>query len=1050
MKKNSEKIWRGLTTTTASLLAVVIGGASIANARVDFINGKLGTSSYKVEQAEEGEDGIYFASEYDNLEDLVQAKEELAAEISSEGSVLFKNDNQTLPLDKSSDKVTLWGLNSHLPGLGGLIGSSVVVDAEDGHVADGIEEAMAERGFQVKEKMKEFYASDVCAQYYRKATFFGNEVPGHSLVPAFAESYSESDTYIVGEAPASLYTEEVLVSAKDTAAVVVLSRDSSEASDYSTNMKDPNGDSFTTPMSISAYEREMIQLAKENSNGKVIVVINSDVPMEIEELKDDPEIGAILWAGLPGMNGFLGVCDVLSGDVNPSGHISDTYAVNSTSAPAMTNFGLYMYTNNSTAGEEAELTEADKADWYVTETEGIYVGYKYYETRYEDSILGQGNASTTEGSSTGDSWNYSDEVTYPFGYGLSYTTFSQVLESVNVTVGEKGTAKVTVTNTGDVAGKDVVQLYVQVPYIIGGLEKSAVQLLDFGKTKVLKPGESQTIEIEFDPEYMASYDENLKKDDGTLGAWVLDAGEYYFTIGNGAHQALNNIIAAKTGTTEQLIKTTEEETIQPENVTSIQLQADTETYSVNVENALQDCDINNLIPDTAEYTTRSDWSKGWKEVESITPTDDMMKGLTNATYELTENSDEEVVWGADNGLRAVDFILTNDDGSFAGILPLSDPKWDQLMDQLTLTEAANFIEKAGDKNFEKLDSISLPEAIWYDGPIGFSYDQIAGYLTRWTETNEDEPTYVSEKDNCAEYSMSSMPTEPVVAATFNKELVEREGELFGEDGLWANANSIAAPGLNIHRTPYCSRNHEYYSEDAMLTNLLGQAVCKGGISKGIMMMPKHFAMNHQELNRSGVSTFFTEQAGRENELRAFQGVMENNYAQGIMTGFNRLGTVFSGGYEGTQWQIARNEWGYEGWFVTDMVNGADYMNWRDVVFGGGGGCLTTSAYENSNIGSMTSDENLELIAKDSAFQKKMKEAIKYFVYNTIASNDMNGITASTRYVKIMTWWQIAFIAAEVFFALSTLIFAVMYVHSATKKENFIIIEEGEKNELSEK
>lgn len=1050
MKKNSEKIWRGLTTTTASLLAIVIGGASIANARVDFINGKLGTSSYKVEKTDDGADGIYFASEYDNLEDLVQAKEELAAEISSEGSVLFKNDNQTLPLDKSSERVTLWGLNSHLPGLGGLIGSSVVADAEDGQVAYGIEEAMTERGFLVNEKMKEFYASDVCAPYYRKAAFFGNEVPGHSLVPAFAESYSESDTYIVGEAPANLYTEDVLASAKDTAAVVVLSRDSSEASDYSTSMKDPNGDSFTTPMSISAYEREMIQLAKENSNGKVIVVVNSDVPMEIEELKDDPEIKAILWTGLPGMNGFLGVCDVLSGDVNPSGHISDTYAVSSTSAPAMTNFGLYMYTNNSAAGAEAELTEADKADWYVAETEGIYVGYKYYETRYEDSVLGQGNASTTEGSSTGDSWNYSDEVTYPFGYGLSYTTFSQVLESVDVTVGEKGTAKVTVTNTGDVAGKDVVQLYVQVPYIKGGLEKSAVQLLDFGKTKVLEPGESQTIEIAFDPEYMASYDENLKKDDGTLGAWVLDAGEYYFTIGNGAHQALNNIIAAKTGTTEQLIKTTEDETIQPENVTSIQLQADTETYSVNVENALQDCDINNLIPDTAEYTTRSNWSKGWKEVESITPTDEMMKGLTNATYELTENSDEEVVWGADNGLRAVDFILTNDDGSFAGVLPLSDPKWDQLMDQLTLKEAANFIEKAGDKNFEKLDSISLPEAIWYDGPIGFSYDQIAGYLTRWTETNEDEPTYVSEKDNCAEYSMSSMPTEPVVAATFNKELVEREGELFGEDGLWANANSIAAPGLNIHRTPYCSRNHEYYSEDAMLTNLLGQAVCKGGISKGVMMMPKHFAMNHQELNRAGVSTFFTEQAGRENELRAFQGVMENNYAQGIMTGFNRLGTVFSGGYEGTQWQIARNEWGYEGWIVTDMVNGADYMNWRDVVFGSGGGCLTTSAYENSNIGSMTSDENLKLIAKDSAFQKKMKEAIKYFVYNTIASNDMNGITASTRYVKIMTWWQIAFIAAEVFFALSTLIFAVMYVRSATKKENFIIIEEGEKNELSEK
>lgn len=1041
MKKHTGKIWRGLATTTASLLTITLGGSSIANARVDFINATLGTSSYKIEQGDSDSDGIYYESEFDNVEDLVKAKEQLAAEISSEGSVLFKNTDQTLPLDKSKEAVTLWGLNSHLPGTGGLIGSSVVADSENGQIAYGIEEAMDERGFTVNETMKGFYASETCAPYYRKASFFGNEVPGHSLVPAFSSSYNEADTYTVGEAPAELYTDDILESAKDTTAIVVLSRDSSEASDYSTNMKDPNGDSFDTPMSISAYEKEMIQLAKENSNGKVIVLINSDVPMEIQELKDDPEIGAILWTGLPGMNGFLGVCDVLSGDVNPSGHISDTYATSSVSAPAMTNFGLYTYTNASNAESGAELTEADKGDWYVVETEGIYIGYKYYETRYEDTVLDQGNAATTEGSSTGKAWNYVDEVTYPFGYGLSYTTFTQELESVDVISGEKGLAKVKVTNTGDVAGKDVVQLYVQTPYIEGGLEKASIQLLDFGKTEVLEPGESQTLEIEFAPEYMASYDEKAVKEDGTEGAWVLDSGDYYFTIGNGAHEALNNVLAVKTDSTDDLITITDDETIEPENVVTVSLGEDKETYSENVENAFQDCDINNLIPDTAEYTTRSDWSKGWKEVESITPIEEMMKGLTNSTYELTENNDEEVVWGADNGLSTVDFLQFNEDGTFAGALPLSDEKWDQLMDQLTLEEAANFIEKAGDKNFEKLDSIFLPEAIWYDGPIGYSYDQIAGYATRWNESNSSEPTYVSSDNEYASYSMSSMPTEPVVAATFNKELVEREGELFGEDGLWSNANSIAAPGLNIHRAPYCSRNHEYYSEDAMLTNLLGQAVCKGGKSKGLMMMPKHYIMNHQELNRSGVSTFFTEQAARENELRAFQGAMENNYAQGIMTGFNRLGTVYSGASEASQVQVARNEWGFEGWIVTDMINGADYMNWRDIVFGGGGGCLTTSAYESANIGSMTSTENLKLIAKDSAFQKKMKETIKYFVYNTVASNDMNTITTSTKYIHVLTWWQIAFMAAEVVFGLLTLLFAVMYLRNSLRKKTVYVKED---------
>ena len=207
----------------------------------------------------------------------------------------------------------------------------------------------------------------------------------------------------------------------------------------------------------------------------------------------------------------------------------------------------------------------------------------------------------------------------------------------------------------------------------------------------------------------------------------------------------------------------------------------------------------------------------------------------------------------------------------------------------------------------------------------------------------------------------------------------------------------------------------------------------------------------QELNRSGVSTFFTEQAARENEYRAFQGAMENNYAQGIMTGFNRLGTVFSGGHEGSQVQIARNEWGYEGWFVTDMVNGADYMNWRDVVFGGGGGCLTTSAYESSNIGSMTSPENLELIAKDSAFQAKMKEAIKYFVYNTVASNNMNTITSSTRYIEVLTWWQIALIAAEVVFGLLTLAFMILFIRSALGgKAKTSAAKKGDGHELSGK
>ena len=781
-------------------------------------------------------------------------------------------------------------------------------------------------------------------------------------------------------------TEEMLDCARDNdVSLIIIGRTAGE---------DQDNKAEAGSYCLTETEEDMIRRVCEVSR-RTVVLLNVGNVIDMSWVKKyHPQAVLYVWQG--GQEGGSGVADVLTGKVCACGKLTDTIAERIEDYPSTENFG-------------------DPFKNYYKED--IYVGYRYFETFVRDKVL------------------------YPFGYGLSYTTFTQELESVDVISGEKGLAKVKVTNTGDVAGKDVVQLYVQTPYIEGGLEKASIQLLDFGKTEVLEPGESQTLEIEFAPEYMASYDEKAVKEDGTEGAWVLDSGDYYFTIGNGAHEALNNVLAVKTDSTDDLITITDDETIEPENVVTVSLGEDKETYSENVENAFQDCDINNLIPDTAEYTTRSDWSKGWKEVESITPIEEMMKGLTNSAYELTENNDEEVVWGADNGLSTVDFLQFNEDGTFAGALPLSDEKWDQLMDQLTLEEAANFIEKAGDKNFEKLDSIFLPEAIWYDGPIGYSYDQIAGYATRWNESNSSEPTYVSSDNEYASYSMSSMPTEPVVAATFNKELVEREGELFGEDGLWSNANSIAAPGLNIHRAPYCSRNHEYYSEDAMLTNLLGQAVCKGGKSKGLMMMPKHYIMNHQELNRSGVSTFFTEQAARENELRAFQGAMENNYAQGIMTGFNRLGTVYSGASEASQVQVARNEWGFEGWIVTDMINGADYMNWRDIVFGGGGGCLTTSAYESANIGSMTSTENLKLIAKDSAFQKKMKETIKYFVYNTVASNDMNTITTSTKYIHVLTWWQIAFMAAEVVFGLLTLLFAVMYLRNSLRKKTVYVKED---------
>ena len=405
-KGKTSSLWRGLTAISASLLAIIVGATAIVNANASFINGQLGITNYKIVDTADGEkkDTTYFKSEYASIKDLIAAKNQLAEEISEEGTVLFKNIGNTLPLDIANEKVTLWGLNSINPTLGGMIGSSVAIDAEGGQKQYDLVTALTEKGFSLNADMLALYQSDAVNG---KGGYGRNG--GHSLTPSFGKMYENAAKYKIGEAPSSIYTDAVLASADGTVALVTLSRDNSEAADYNTKMisSDAN-DSFERPLALSANEKAMIALAKAHSS-KVVVLLNSDNPIEIEDLKNDDAIGAIVWTGAPGANGFLGVADVLSGAVNPSGHIADTYAVNSTSAPSMVNFGVYMYTNNSQDGSGDKLGEDDKGDWYLVESEGIYNGYKYYETRYEDSVLGQGNADAEEGATNGGAWNWASK-----------------------------------------------------------------------------------------------------------------------------------------------------------------------------------------------------------------------------------------------------------------------------------------------------------------------------------------------------------------------------------------------------------------------------------------------------------------------------------------------------------------------------------------------------------------------------------------------------------------------------------------------------------------
>ena len=1016
-------IWRGLAALMASLFIFSFAAQATTNSWANKVNSMLGTSNYEIVADETGSDetGTYFASDYASLKDMIAAQTDFAASVAAEGTVLLKN-NGALPLDTGSESLTLWGMHTDNPILGGMMGSTAVVNWDAGQPMYGIKEGLAARGFKLNQSFIDLYADSSMDPYRMVALFFGMPIPGHTLTPVFTTMNENHATYNVGEAPASAYSDELLSTADGTVAIVLITRDSSEAADYHPDMVSAvDSDSFERPLALSRNEQDMIALAKEHSS-KVIVLLNTSSAMEIEALKQDADIDAILWIGDPGVNGFLGIADVLSGAVSPSGKLTDTYAVSSVSSPAMVNFGVYLYAKNSY--NDKSISYDDQGDAYLVESEGIYEGYKYYETRYEDAVLGQGNADSGAGALS-KSWSYAEEVSYPFGYGLSYTSFEQELQSVDFNVGGESKAVVKVTNTGAVAGKDVVELYVQAPYTAGGLEKAAVQLIGFGKTGVLEPGASEEVTVSFDAKYAASYDESAVKADGTEGAWVLDAGEYYFAIGNGSHEAINNILAAKQADEESLVVINEGESFSADRAKAVTLASrDIETYSENVQNALQDMDINKLIPGSVEYFTRADWTKGWTPVMELAATADMTIDLSNSRNSLTVNGDG-VTWGANSGLSLVSLIQVDEEGHYVGVVDYDDPLWQQLVEEVTLDEAINYIENAGN-GINKIDSVGVHPHGIQDGPTGFANDQVAAYYIKWVGGNTKEATYVAETDELAGYTMNVFPTEPVVGATFNQALAFEEGRMYGEESLWANIPGTLAPGMNLHRVPYCARNHEYYSEDPMVTNLMATAFCLGGTEKGLMTEPKHLAFNHQESNRAGASTFMTEQAARENDLRAFEGPLASNAAMGVMTAYNRVGAVYASAHKGLLMQILRNEWGYKGWIVTDMAAAPDYMNWLDSVTAGTSGMLTTSATTSaSKFGSMESSK--AAIAKDTAFQQQMQLAIKSYLYSIARSNAMNGITENTKINYVLTWWQKAIIAAEVVTGVLTCCFVVLDV-----------------------
>ena len=1014
-------LWRGLTTLTASLLTVSVAVGPVVDSYRTDIDKFLGTKSSAMVTDSTDEDLYTYKSDYSSTTELLDSIEDLGERMSEEGTVLLKNENNALPLSKDeTQKLSLLGFSSYYPVQGGDMGSSLSVNkGTDADTVDFVE-ALNAKGFGINENLQKLYKS-LEADFKTEVNMWGNIMEYyHITAPA-------TDGVFASKEPSQEKMDSVDDKWKDSmddynVMLVTIGRSSTENGTYLPGVDgvDASQDlNQTDPLGLSDDERDLINAAveaKENNGGKVIVMLNNANAMEIDEIKNNDGVDAIMEIGFPGGYGFYGVADILSGEANPSGHLTDTYAVTNANSPAAQNFGNYEWTNaDPSVNINAEEVEA----------EDIYTGYKYYETRYADTVLGQGNADATVGSSTGKAWNYDDEVSYPFGYGLSYTTFEQTLKSVDVDLANRTvTAEVDVKNTGDVAGKDVVQLYTSVPYtdydVENKVEKSAVQLLDYEKTDMIEPGESQTVTITADAQDMASWDSSCENEAGTTGNWILDNGTYYFTVGNGAHEAVNNVLAAQDQDVEG----------NKDNVQTWELgDFDSSSFAVTlngtpVENQLQDADLNNWMEDTVTYLSRNDWEGTWPETyKDLTATDEMISTMADDYSDIEANGDpSSVTFGADNGMT-----LAN----MKGVEDITDERWSTLMDQLTLEECL-IRTGLGGTSTKVIESITSPEAIQNDGPNGFNSYPLGQYAN--SDASTGDPCVIAEDDPNRDYKMGVMANETVIGQTFSKQLAAEWGKAVGNYSLWANTAIWWGVGTNLHRTPYNARNHEYFSEDAVLTAGQGAAIIKAGHEYGVLIAPKHLAFNDTEINRTGIAEFMTEQAARENELRGTQSCIEDANALAVMTTYNRVGCVTSNAHTGLLLNILHKEWGFKGLMSEDFIQDPAYTKIHMAVHNGVTMTCNTGDNTMAAVEAVWPYWSVENASQSEELLTDLKQAMLYQNYALANSNAMDGMSTSTHIEKLNTWYDNLITGLRIGFGVLTVLCAAMYLLGLKKKE----------------
>lgn len=939
MSKISRRTFLKAATSTAALAAgVSITGNVAAQANASKVHGFLGTTPTRI--VDDGSsDTSYFKSDFSSWEDHYEAALETNRQIQEEGSVLLKNDG-VLPLAKGA-KISVFSRSCAdivYGGTGsGSIDTAVVVD---------LHTALEEAGFSINQTLWDFYAGQ--AANYTRTT---------------------SD---VAEVPLTEYTDAVKASYADyaDAAVVVISRTGGEGDDLHPEVH---------YLELQDTEREMIAHIKENFE-KVVVLVNSSNPVCLGWL-EEYGINACLWIGGPGQAGLTAVAEMLNGTRAPSGKLADTYAASADSSPAAQNFGEHLYTNAAAQPSEMDTQYFDltnsagtaatisNAGYYVVEAEGIYVGYAYYETRYEDCVLGQGKANGNAGVyCSANGWNYSQEVCYPFGFGLTYTTFAQTLDRVEV-AGDAATVTATVTNTGNRSGKDVVEVYVQAPYTAGGLEKASVRLCGYAKTDNLEAGKSQTVTISIDLHDAASYDRDDRQ------AYVLDAGTYYFAIGNGAHEAVNNILAAKGYTTADGMDA-EGNAALCQAVELSETVYDTDAVSGGkIQNLFDHADLNTYLPGKVTYLSRADWQGTWPvSYTDVEASDEMIQALEN-NYDANETDVTSITYGADNGLSLA--VLMGKD--------YNDPEWDDLLDQMTLEEQVELVQN-GASQTAAVSSIAFGGTVDADGPAGL------GSMTGRRYYYGDP----ADASTVTQTSAIGYNSAVVIASTWSSDAAWQRGLAIGEDGLWTATVGWWGPGANTHRTPYGGRNFEYYSEDPYLGGTIGAQDIAGAQSKGMHAFCKHFAANEQELHRHGLSTFANEQALRQIYLKQFQYVVQQGGSLSLMESFNRIGCKWAGGDYALCTSLLRGEWGFKGSVLTDFNFFAD-DSWMNIRSGLAGGTDQWLALGTSNL--------LDFAKDDIALAAEVRQASHRILYAVTQTAGMNGLSETAKIEKVTAWWE---------------------------------------------